>query len=102
MSAIEGVATDTAVACEAIRERFEADERRFPAGRARRLLRRLAGGALPVSEVRPNGEDALRALRGARIARVTPGLFAEPSCIHVALARIVSGEGGNGRVSSVR
>jgi hypothetical protein len=102
MSAIERVAEDAAAACEAIRARLEADERRLPAGRARRLLWRLAEGALPVSEVGPNGEGALRALRRRRIARVVRGLFDEPIVFHVALARIVSGGAGGRGVQSSR
>jgi hypothetical protein len=75
LATIERAATDAAVACEAIREGFLADARRLPSGGARRLLRRLAAGALPVREVSAAGEDGLRALRAARIARVTRGLF---------------------------
>jgi len=94
LSAIERAATDAADACEAIQERVEADERRLPGGGARRLLWRLAEGALPLRDVARGREDGLRALREARIARVVRGLFDEPIVFHVALARIVSGGAG--------
>ena len=102
LSVIEWAAAAAAAACEAIRERLEADERRIPAGGARRLLWRLAGGALPVSEVGPTGEAALRTLRAARVARVAPGLFGEPIVFHAGLARIVSGETGGRGIQSSR
>jgi fido (protein-threonine AMPylation protein) len=102
LSAIERAATDAAAACEAIRARLEADERRLPEGDARRLLRRLAEGALPLRAVARGREDGLRALRGARIAKVVPGLFDEPIVFHVGLARIVAGGTGSRRVSSTR
>jgi hypothetical protein len=99
---IEGAAADAAAACEAIRTRFEADERRLRDKGARRLLWRLAEGALPVHSVGRKREDGLRALRRARIAKLVPGAFDEPILFHVGLARIVAGQPGGGRVSSVR
>jgi hypothetical protein len=99
LGAIERAATDTAAACEAIRERFEADERRLPKGGARRLLWRLSAGALPLRDIPRDQQDGLRALREARIARVVPGVFDGPIVLHVGLARIVAGGGRGGRVS---
>jgi hypothetical protein len=97
--AIERAATDAAAACEAIRERLEADERRLPGGRARRLLWRLAEGALPLRDVARGREDGWRALRDARIPKVVRGIFDEPMVFHAALARIVAGGVARGRVS---
>lgn len=102
LATVERAATDAAAACQAIRARFEADERRLPEGDARRLLWRLAGGALPIREVARAREDGLRTLREARIAKVGRGLFDEPMVFHVGLARIVAGGPGGGRVSSAR
>jgi hypothetical protein len=101
LSAIESAATDAAAACAAIAGRFEEDERRLPGGAGRRLLRRLAGGALPIRDVGTGRAAGLRALRRGRIARVVPGLFGEPVVFHVGLARIVSGQTGARRVSSM-
>ena len=98
---IERAATDAAAACVAIRTRFEADGRRLPTGGARRLLWRLAEGALPVRNIGRNREDDLQALRGARIAKVVQGVFDEPIVFHVGLARLVAGESGGCRVSSM-
>jgi hypothetical protein len=92
LGAHERAATDAADACEAIRARFEADGRRIQAGRARRLLRRLAEGALPLRHVLPAEDEALRALRVSRIARVAPGLFGDAMVFHAGLARIVGGQ----------
>jgi hypothetical protein len=100
LSTIESAATDAAAACEAIRERFEADEHRLPPGVARRLLWRLAERALPVRDVAVRQQDALRALRAARIVSVTPGLFDEPMVFHVGLAGIVACGMGARRLTS--
>jgi len=91
LSAIQRAAADAAAACEAIRLRFEADERRLREGAARRLLWRLAVGALPARVVAAKGSDGLRTLRAEGIARVVRGLHDEPVVFHAALARIVSG-----------
>jgi hypothetical protein len=99
---LEGAATEAAATCDAIGRRFEADERRLRGGAARRLLSRLAEGALPVREVGEDRRAGLRALQDARIAKVVPGLFDEPMLFHVGLARIVAGGPGSGRVSSGR
>jgi hypothetical protein len=90
VAAIGRAATDATEACEAIRARFEADERRLPEGDARRLLRRLAQGALPVRSLGLRGGSALGALRAARIVKVVPGLFGEPIVFHLGLARMVA------------
>ena len=91
LSAIQRAAADAAAACEAIRLRFDADERRLREGAARRLLWRLAAGALPARVVAAKGSDGLRTLRAEGIARVVRGLHDEPVVFHAALARIVSG-----------
>lgn len=98
--AIERAATDAAAACEAIRARFEADERRLLGGRARRLLWRLAEGALPLRHVATARGDGLRALLQAGIATVARGRFGEPMVFHSTLARIVAGGARGRRVSS--
>jgi Fic/DOC family len=103
LAAVAGAATDAADACEAIRARFEADALRLAESRARRLLRRLGGGALPIRDVGRGVDDGLRALREARIARVVTGLFGEPIVFHAGLARIVAaGAGGRGSGSRRR
>jgi len=102
LSAIERAATDAAAACEAIHERFEADARRLATREARRLLWRLADGALPLRDVATSWGNALSALRRARIVTVARGFFAEPMVFHATLARIVSGNAGGRRVSSDR
>ena len=101
LATIDRAAADAAAACEAIHARFETDERRLPDG-ARRLLWRVAEGALPVSEVAVAGKGGLRTLREARVAKVVRGLFDEPMVFHVGLARIVAGGRGAERVSSTR
>jgi hypothetical protein len=102
LSAIERAATDAAAACEAIREPFEADGRRLPRGVARRLLLRLAEGALPLRDLAATEKDGLRILRQARIATVVRGLFGEPMVFHVTLARVAAGGAAPRRVSSAR
>jgi hypothetical protein len=92
VAAIGRAAADAAEACEAIRARFEADERRLPEGEARLLLRRLAQGALPVPSLGSRGGSALGVLRAARIVKVVPGLFGEPIVFHLGLARMVAGQ----------
>jgi hypothetical protein len=102
LSVIERAATETAAACELIHERFTADARRLASSEARRLLWRLAEGALPLREVATARGDGLHALRRARIATVARGLFGEPLVFHVTLARIAAGGAGGRRVSSAR
>jgi len=91
---IESAATGAAVACEAIEARFAVDERRLPEGEARRLLWRLAEGALPTDDVPQAGPEALRALRESRLVKVVAGLFGDAIVFHVGLARIVAGPRG--------
>jgi hypothetical protein len=102
LSAIERAARETAATCEAINERFEADARRLASSEARRLLWRLAEGALPLRDVATARGDGLRTLRQARIATIAPGLFAEPVVFHATLAEITAGRAGGRRVSSKR
>ena len=102
LGVIARAAADAAAAAEAIRVQLEADESRLPAAGARRLLWRLAEGALPLRSVGQDGGEGLRTLRRARIAKVVPGVFGEPVLFHVGLARIVAGQPGGGRVSWAR
>jgi len=94
LGVIESAATGAAVACEAIGARFAVDERRLPEGEARRLLWRLAEGALPAHDVAQAGPEALRALRESRLVKVVAGLFGDAIVFHVGLARIVAGARG--------
>jgi hypothetical protein len=97
LATVDRAATDAAAACGAIRARFDADARGLPEGRARRLLWRLAGGALPVRNLDPDGTEGLRALREARVVKVVTGLFGDPIVFHAGLARIVALGAGGGR-----